>query len=110
MVMAILRRNVSEKQAFELITRGGLVSAPEAQRLGLINQVFPDETFEQNVMEYVRVFENLSPSAITLSKQLLYQMDGQTFTESLHAGLDLNVIARMTEECKKGIARFLQKE
>jgi len=110
MVMAILRRNVSEKQAFELITRGSLISAPEAQRLGLINQVFPDETFEQNVMEYVRVFENLSPSAITLSKQLLYQMDGQTFTESLHAGLDLNVIARMTEECKKGIARFLQKE
>jgi methylglutaconyl-CoA hydratase len=110
MVMAILRRNVSEKRAFELIVRGAEIDANEALRVGLINQVFEDESFEQQVNEYVRGFEKLSPSAISLSKQLLYHMDGQSFNESLHAGLDLNVIARMTNECKKGIARFLHKE
>src|SRR5687767_8014082 len=37
MVMAILRRNVSEKRAFELITRGMELSANEAERQGLVN-------------------------------------------------------------------------
>ena len=109
MVMAILRRNVSEKRAFELITRGAEIGADEARQIGLINQVFPDESFEQETETYARAFEKVSPSAVTLCKQLLYQMDGMTFVDGLHAGLDVNVIARMTEECKKGIARFLKK-
>lgn len=110
MVMAILRRNVSEKRAFELITRGADIGAAEAMQLGLINQVFPDDTFAQESENYLRAFEKVSPSAVALSKQLLYQMDGMTILEGLHAGLDINVIARMTEECQKGIARFLRKE
>ena len=110
MVMAILRRNVPEKRVFELIVRGEEISAEEAFRIGLVNRVFPDETFEELVADYAQPFSKLSASAITLSKHLLYQIDGQTFDESLHAGLDINVIARMTDECKKGIARFLRKE
>src|SRR6185369_8403576 len=38
MVMAILRRNVSEKRAFELTTRGVQVGAEEARQYGLVNQ------------------------------------------------------------------------
>src|SRR5947209_17275468 len=49
MVMAILRRNVSEKRAFELITRGAEISAAEAERVGLVNQVFNDSDFESQV-------------------------------------------------------------
>jgi methylglutaconyl-CoA hydratase len=108
MVMAMLRRNVSEKRAFELITRGGEISAAEAKQIGLINQVFVDDSFERDVAEYAAGFQKLSGSAIALAKQLLYQTDGQTFLEGLNAGLDINVIARMTEECKEGVARFLK--
>src|SRR5215210_4980209 len=52
MVMAILRRNVSEKRAFELITRGAQISAEEAERIGLINHVFDDAAFETEVEKY----------------------------------------------------------
>src|ERR1700745_3646230 len=45
MVMAILRRCVSEKRAFELITTGDLISAQIAFDYGLVNRVFADETF-----------------------------------------------------------------
>ncbi len=41
MVMAILRRNVSEKKAFELLTRGAVIGADEAKQLGLVNQILP---------------------------------------------------------------------
>ena len=109
MVMAILRRNVSEKRAFELITRGAEIDAGEAERIGLVNHVFDDEQFEMEVENYVAGFEKMSRSAVMLSKRLLYHMDGMTFETALQAGVDVNAIARMTEDCQQGIAKFLKK-
>lgn len=109
MVMAILRRNVSEKRAFDMIARGAELSATEAERIGLINFVFEDDRFDEEVDNYLRGFAKVSRSAVMLSKRLLYQMDGQTFDQALQAGVDVNTIARMTEDCQQGIARFLKK-
>ena len=39
MVMAILRRNVGEKRAFELLTLGGEISADESVAIGLANRL-----------------------------------------------------------------------
>lgn len=109
MVMAILRRNLSEKKSFELITQGFNFSADEAEKFGLVNRVFEDETFENDVWKYVSVYEKVSRSAIILSKKLLYQMDGMTFETAIEIGAEVNAIARLTEDCQKGIARFLDK-
>src|SRR5215217_5686432 len=109
MVMAILRRNVSEKRAFELITRGAEISAAEAERAGLVNHVYEDEEFESRVEHYVADFERVSSTAVALTKRLLYQMDGLTFDAALQTGADLNAIARMTEDCRAGVERFLSK-
>jgi methylglutaconyl-CoA hydratase len=109
MVMAILRRNVSEKRAFELITRGAEISAGQAKEFGLVNQVFPDESFAADVTSYVSEFEKMSASAMALTKSLLYQMDGLAFPEALETGADVNVIARLTDDCQQQIAKFLKK-
>ena len=109
MVMAILRRNVSEKRAFELITRGAEISAEQALEFGLVNQVFSDESFEADVRAYVSEFEKMSASAIGLTKTLLYQMDGLAFPEALETGADVNVIARLTDDCQTKVAKFLEK-
>jgi len=109
-VMAILRRNLSEKRAFELVTRGVEIGAEEAKQLGLVNQVFKDETFETDVTTYVKGFEKTSKSAVSLTKSLLYQIDCLAFLEACETGVDVNVIARMTVDCQKGIANFLKKK
>lgn len=109
MVMAILRRNVSEKHAFELATRGFEFDAETAEKFGLINRVFADESFQEDVKTYVSTYEKVSRSAVVLSKRLLYQMDGMTFEAALLAGVNVNTIARMTEDCQNGIAKFLKK-
>lgn len=108
MVLAILRRNVSEKRAFELITRGEEIDAAYAKQIGLINQVFSDDTFDDEVNAYLRRFTEVSRTAIALTKSLLYQVDGLPFLEALETGADVNVIARMTEDCQQGIAKFLK--
>ena len=110
MVMAMLRRNVSEKRAFELITLGKEITADEALKLGLVNQVFRPEYFDGGMFHYAREFEQMSKSAVALTKSLFYQMDGMSFGSALETGVDVNVIARLTEDCQKGIAKFLKKE
>ncbi len=109
MVMAILRRNLSEKQSFELITKGFSFDAETAGKIGLINHVYSEETFEENVAEFVADYTKVSRSAVILSKKLLYQMDGMNFETALETGAEINTIARLTEDCQKGIAKFLKK-
>lgn len=108
-VMAFLRRNVSEKRAFELATQGFEFSPQQAFEFGLVNKIFGEVNFENDVLEYVAVYEKVSRSAVMLTKELLYRMDGLGFDESVNAGTEANAKARMSEDCKKGIATFLNK-
>jgi methylglutaconyl-CoA hydratase len=108
-VMAILRRNLGEKHAFELATQGFEITADVARKYGLVNRVCDDEGFEVTVREYASVYSKLSVSAVRLSKSLLYKMDGMTFADALAAGAEVNAEARMSEDCQKGIARFLDR-
>lgn len=110
MVMAILRRSVSEKRAFELITRGEIISASVAAGIGMINRVFPDDQFDAAVEAYVAQMAAKSASAVSLAKNLLYHMDGMTFETAIEVGVQLNAITRMTEDCKRGVERFLKKQ
>ncbi len=109
MVMAILRRNVSEKRAFALATQGFEFDAPTAKNFGLINEVFAAESFAEKIDEYVSVYKNVSRSAVILSKRLLYQMDGMSFETALASGVDINTVARLTDDCQNKIASFLRK-
>jgi methylglutaconyl-CoA hydratase len=108
MVMAMLRRSVSEKRAFELVTLGAEFSADEAAVFGLVNHVFDDDVFFSEVEAFAGRFEKVSRSAVSLSKQLLYQIDGMSFENALDSGADMNVVARMTADCRQGVAAFLK--
>ena len=108
MVMAILRRSLSEKRAFEMITTGEIISAQTASDYGMINSIFADETFELDVDAFVSKLASKSASAITLSKRLLYHMDAMGFEAAIEAGVETNAIARMTDDMKRGVERFLR--
>jgi methylglutaconyl-CoA hydratase len=109
-VTAILRRNISEKQAFELITRGSEFSAREAKGLGLVNRIYSEAEFEKGVEDYARGYSSISRSAVTMSKKLLYDMDARDFSDSMELGAKANAAARISDDCKAGIARFLEKK
>jgi methylglutaconyl-CoA hydratase len=109
MVMAILRRSVSEKRAFELLVSGELVPARTALEIGMINRVFDEGVFENEVESYVAQLATRSVSALALTKSLLYQTDAISFEAALNAGVQVNALARMTEDCRRGIDQFLKK-
>jgi methylglutaconyl-CoA hydratase len=106
-VMAIARRNLSEKRGFEILCTGKTISAEEAERIGLINLVLDDQNFESEIEMLASRIAQLSPSAIALTKGLLYQTDTMTFEQALRSGVEMNAIARMTPDCREGIKKFL---
>src|SRR5262249_22381930 len=101
-------RATSEKRALELIALGETISAQSALEAGLINRVAPDAELDSAFDDYVSVLAAKSASAVRLSKRLLYHMDGMPFESAVEAGAQVNAIARMTEDCRQGIQRFLK--
>ncbi len=109
MVMAILRRKVGEARAFELAVMGERIAAEQARDLGLVNRVFPAETFEADVQAFVGELAGRPGSAVELSKRLLYGLDGVSFEDGIARGAEVNTLARLTEACREGVRRFLQR-
>ncbi len=109
MVAAILRRNLGEKKSFELLTQGFEFSSGEALQLGLINRVVPDDELADAMMELANVYTKVSGSAVAMTKRLLYDIDADTYQTAIEKGVTVNATARMTDDCQKGIAKFLDK-
>lgn len=110
MVMAILRRNLGEKLSFEMLTRGFDFSAEDAFDMGLINKVLDEKGFAGAVMDYAGEYSEVSASAVALSKRLLYSIDGLDFEQAMRSGAEINAIARMTDDCREGISKFLSRK
>jgi methylglutaconyl-CoA hydratase len=109
LVMAILRRKVGEGRAFELVARGERISAAEAHQLGIVNRVYDSFTYQADVGKYLAGLAKKPRSALTLTKSLLYQLDALDFDAGMERGAEVNVEARMTEACREGIRRFLER-
>ncbi len=109
MVMALLRRSVGEKVAFDLATGGHRFDATEAHRLGLVNRVLPVDRFDAEVTEFVAGLAGRSESALELIKRLLYGSEGLSFEDAVGRGAEINVLARATPDCQEGVRRFLER-
>jgi methylglutaconyl-CoA hydratase len=110
MVMALLRRSVGEKRAFDLVSRGDLITAAEAFDLGIATRVIADAELDNGAAEYAAGLAARPSSAIRLTKRLLYGMDGLSFEEAIARGAEVNALARFTDECRDGVRRFLDKQ
>jgi methylglutaconyl-CoA hydratase len=109
LVMNLLRRAVGEKVAFDLAATGRLVSAAEAERIGLVSRVFADAGFEQEAGEVLQGLATISTSALALTKQQCYALDGVSFEDGIQLSADVNALSRTTPDFRSAIAAFLKR-
>jgi len=107
MVMAILRRKVTESVAFELVTTGERITAERAERIGLVNRVLDAGDFEKGASRFLETLARKPASALELSKGLLYELDQADFEADIRKGAEVNAIARRSDACRAGVSRFL---
>ena len=109
MVMTLLRRAVGEKPALDLVLTGRVLSAGEAQAMGLISRVIPDDAVEREAATQVAALAGASGSALALTKQLFYQLDGRSVDDGIALGARVNAVARQTPDFRAAIAQFLRR-
>lgn len=109
MVMTLLRRAAGEKTALDLVLTGRLLSAAEAQAVGLVSRVVPDAELDREAAELAGALAAASPSALALTKQLFYQLDGRTLDDGVALGARINALARQTPDFRAAIAQFLKR-
>jgi methylglutaconyl-CoA hydratase len=106
MVMALLRRQVGEKRAFELVATGRQVNAREALELGLVSRVVAAEDFDAATEQLVSELVTMPAGALRSTKQLFYALDDTNFADGIARAIRVNVEARATDDFREGVRRF----
>ena len=106
MVMTMLRRSVGEKHAFDLVSTGRVLTAKDAERIGLVSRVFSEAEFDQAAAAVLNTLALASASALAATKTLFYKLDDMGFLDGLSAGIVANADARATSDFRDGVRRF----
>ena len=97
-------------KAMELLLTGGVIDAPEAERLGIVNKVVPVDAFEAEVASFVGKLTSLSSVVLRLTKRATLQGLTLGFEEALALSEDLYLNQLMkTEDAAEGLQAFMEK-
>jgi methylglutaconyl-CoA hydratase len=111
LVTVFLLRKITGTKAKELLLTGKLITASEAMQIGLINEVISKETISQHVKSFAEnLCEETSSESVAATKELMNKVSSMELTPALTYAAEMNAKIRSSEDCKKGIAAFLNKE
>jgi 2-(1,2-epoxy-1,2-dihydrophenyl)acetyl-CoA isomerase len=105
----LLPRLVGMSKAKELALFGDILSAREAQDLGLVNRVVPDAELREFVQGWAERLAAGPPLAIQLNKKLLSNAFAIGLSEALDAEAAAQSVNLVSEDVREGFAAFLQK-
>ena len=109
LVSVLLRRQVGEKRARELLLTGRIFDAQEAYRLGLVTEIVPADQLMQRAREIANGFLESSPTSLLRTKHLLLLYDESGVRQEVEWATKANAEIRGTEDFKEGLASFLEK-
>jgi cyclohexa-1,5-dienecarbonyl-CoA hydratase len=101
---------IGRNRALELLLTGDVIEAAEAKAIGLINKVFPAQSFREKTDEFISKLTSLSGSVLRLTKRavdrgLVASLDeGISAVEQLYLGELMK-----TEDAREGLNAFLEK-
>src|SRR5262249_55086927 len=106
----MLPRLVGASRAFELLLTGRLIDAAEADHIGLVVRVVPDEQLLDAAIETAELIAANSPWGVRMTKQVMWS---QLEIGSLQAGIDLEnrtqVLSSFSGDMQEAMAAFLEK-
>jgi enoyl-CoA hydratase/carnithine racemase len=102
-------RSLGRKKALEMVLAGDIISAAEAEKLGLINKVVPPEELEASTMELAAKLAKKSPLALQIGKTGIYGMSDLPYHQSIDYLGELFAALCATEDAREGVAAFLEK-
>jgi len=110
-IAAILMPRIAPTpRAMELVLGGGIIDAREAHAIGLVNKVYPRETFLADTAKFLEQFLSLSRAALVYAKHAMREATGRPFHEALHHVEQIYLKDMMaTEDATEGLNAFMEK-
>jgi len=104
-----LPRLIGKAKATELILTGDLITAQEAHRVGLVNQVVPQDQVLKAAKDLARKIASKGHVAVRLALQAIEEGLEQRLDEGLANEAAAFGTVADTEDCKEGVKAFLEK-
>jgi len=105
----MLPRIVGSKKALEMGLTGDVISANEAERLGIVNKVVPRERLEPATMELAQKILSKNPVAIVMGRRNFYTCADMEYDKALEHSAEMFAFLAGMDEAKEGMRAFLEK-
>ncbi len=104
-----LPRLIGWQKASAIMMLADKVSAEEAERMGMLYKVFPDDSFWEETNKVASTLAQMPTRGLALTKQALNQSTMNGFEDQLHDEELLQQKAGATADYKEGVQAFLEK-
>jgi enoyl-CoA hydratase/carnithine racemase len=106
----MLPRLVGVPNALDLLFSARMIDAAEALRMGLVNQVYPQDVFLDRVRDYARdLASGVSPRSMRVIKRQIYDAMFQTLGDTFAVSEREMIASLLSDDFKEGVAHFLEK-
>jgi enoyl-CoA hydratase/carnithine racemase len=104
-----LSRNLSRKQAMEMLLTGDFIDAHTALRQGLVNRVVPIEELDAAVKSLVDAIVSKSRVAVSTGKQMFYKQLEMGMAEAYSYASEVMACNMMADDAAEGVDAFIEK-
>jgi 2-(1,2-epoxy-1,2-dihydrophenyl)acetyl-CoA isomerase len=105
----LLPRLIGWQKASALMMLGDKIPAEEAERMGMLYKVFPDETFAEEAKKIAANLSQMPTRGLAFTKNLLTNSFKSTFEKQLQDEDIYQQRAAQTKDYKEGVKAFLEK-
>jgi methylglutaconyl-CoA hydratase len=110
-ILPFIIGRMGEGKAREFVLKGEIADASRAKSYGLITDAVPAEQLSAFVFNFAEQLAiSTSPASVTLTKELFMRLNEMNYRDGMEFAVNLNAMVRKTEDFKKGIDAFLNKE
>ena len=107
--LARLARQIPYCKAMEILLTGQHMTAEEAWRIGLINEVVPQEDLLRRAEEVAHVIAANGPLAVSACKEAVIRSSGLSLTEAYAIEAEVSARVMRSEDAKEGPKAFMEK-
>ncbi len=107
--MVALSRNVSRKHAMEMLLTGELISAEDAARIGLVNQVVAAGHERTEALKLAEKIAAKSTLTVKIGKEAFYRQAEMPLAEAYKYTSEVMVENMLASDAEEGISAFIEK-
>ncbi len=107
--MVAVSRNVSRKHAMQMLLTGDFISADEAARIGLVNQVVPAGQERAVAIKIAEKIAAKSTHTVKIGKEAFYRQAEMSLTDAYDYATQVMVENMLARDAEEGISAFIEK-